>query len=623
MNKFLLTLLSFFAFFAFSTITFSQDHSTCALAEALVLDMNCSGTSGGANSGDPTGFDGTDGNVCSGSYSGGDDYIYSFTGTGDALQLDLTGTGSWSGLMVTEGCPTTGTCVGSSTSSSTSESLTTPALTVGVVYYIHISTWPSPQSIGQFCLNAESVSAPTPPVNDDCGSPTPLTVNSDLSCSIVSSSTIALATASGEDETTCSGTENDDVWFSFTATATSHEIELLNITGGTTDLYHSVWSGTCGALTNLLCSDPNNSTVSGLTIGDTYLLRVNSWTSTAGQTSVFDVCIGTLPPPPSNDACGNAIAVMSGSMISGSTASATNIEGLTACNGGTIGASCATGVNDGTTDFGAGVWFVYTSQSAESVTIEVDGFDTELQVFSGTCGSLTCVAGDDDSHSSGCCGSQVCFDSQASFAPVDYYIYVDGHGTNTGTFDLTINAAVLPLDLLEWRGTSMETGNKLTWTTANEVNTSNFSIEKLFNNNDWRSIGTLDASGNSAEILNYEFMDESPEVSELYRLKSMDLDGTYTYSDVIEIKREVKTNEVNVYPNPFANDVKLDIELIQNQDISITIYDMTGKLVSELNYEGISGKNSYTLNMAEQQVGVYLLSIQLNNSVIQKRIIKK
>ena len=79
------------------------------------------------------------------------------------------------------------------------------------------------------------------------------------------------------------------------ATSTTHTIDLLNLANGTTDLYHSLWSGSCGSLTNVLCSDPNSSTATGLTIGNTYYLKVNSWTSSAGQTTDFDVCIGTPP----------------------------------------------------------------------------------------------------------------------------------------------------------------------------------------------------------------------------------------------------------------------------------------------------------------------------------------
>jgi len=69
--------------------SFAQDHSTCALADALTIGgtMCVDENGSGPNSGDPTGFDNTDGNVCSSNYSGGDDYIFSYTATSaDGLQ---------------------------------------------------------------------------------------------------------------------------------------------------------------------------------------------------------------------------------------------------------------------------------------------------------------------------------------------------------------------------------------------------------------------------------------------------------------------------------------------------------------------------------------------------------
>ena len=142
-----LTILAAFVL-AVGSLSTASAQSTCATAEALTLDMNCGGTpfGGGANSGDPTGNDDTDDNVCSGFYSRGDDYIFSYTAsTDDVLQLDLYAENTWTGLLVTEGCPTTGTCFADATSSSSDESLTTPAMTPGTTYYIHISTFPSPQ----------------------------------------------------------------------------------------------------------------------------------------------------------------------------------------------------------------------------------------------------------------------------------------------------------------------------------------------------------------------------------------------------------------------------------------------------------------------------------------------
>tara|TARA_R110002072_G_scaffold118631_2_gene250950 strand:- start:57156 stop:61703 length:4548 start_codon:yes stop_codon:yes gene_type:complete len=179
----------------------------------------------------------------------------------------------------------------------------------------------------------------SPPGNDECINATALTVNPNLSCGNVTSGSIAGATDSGIDN--CGGTEDDDVWYSFVATNTTHIVELTNITGGTTDLYHAIYDASpgCGALAAALkCSDPNISTTSGLTIGNTYYIQVYSWTDTPGQSSSFDICVGTIPPPPTNDECANAISLTvnpdfnCGTVTSGTVESATN-SNVNGCGG--------------------------------------------------------------------------------------------------------------------------------------------------------------------------------------------------------------------------------------------------------------------------------------------------
>ncbi len=137
-----------------------------------------------------------------------------------------------------------------------------------------------------------------PPANDECTSPIALTVNADLLCGVTSSGTLAGATAStGQPASTC-GTFDDDVWYSFVATATSHVINIGHVSGSTSDYSFQVLSS-CGASSAIICTDPTtNVTVPGLSIGNTYFVRLASYTSTSGQTSNFTICVGTLPPAP-------------------------------------------------------------------------------------------------------------------------------------------------------------------------------------------------------------------------------------------------------------------------------------------------------------------------------------
>jgi len=319
---------------------------------------------------------------------------YTFTGDGQQTTISSTAASGYDHEMAIA----SGTC-GSLTNiacrdafsggTETHTFITTP----GVNYYVYIAHYGDGNTTtGNFTIS-RTCTPVTVPSNDNCINATALTVNPDLNCGVTTHGDLSFATASGNPVTPCSGTANDDVWYSFVATSSSHRIELLNVTGSTTDLYHAVYSGNCGSLTNILCSDPNYSTVTGLTPGNTYYVRVYSYGSTQTTTS-FDICIGTPPPPPPNDECVNAIPLTVNSdyncadFVSGTITSATpSAQAISPCSG---------TPNDD-------VWysFVATSSSHRIELLNVTGSTTDLYhaVYSGNCGSLTNILCSDPNSS--------------------------------------------------------------------------------------------------------------------------------------------------------------------------------------------------------------------------------
>jgi hypothetical protein len=116
-----------------------------------------------------------DDSSCLGSYDGGDDALFMYTATEDGETLDVTvsGQAGWSGVAMSQGCPTEGgeVCVGSQTSSGSSAlNFISDPLIAGEVYYIHISTYPSPQTT-DFILDTAVIAAPS------CLTPTGLTAS--------------------------------------------------------------------------------------------------------------------------------------------------------------------------------------------------------------------------------------------------------------------------------------------------------------------------------------------------------------------------------------------------------------------------------------------------------------
>ncbi|WP_261511369.1 T9SS type A sorting domain-containing protein [Chryseobacterium paludis] len=318
------------------------------------------------------------------------------------------------------------------------------ALTPNTMYYLRVvSVAAAGESSG--CSEIAFTSAPPLPTNDDCAAAITLTVNPDLNCGTVTSGYTLGATDSGLIPDPCYGEPDDDVWFKFVATGTTHKISLLNVASiGTvddTDTYFQVFSGACGTLSSILCSDATSSVVSGLTAGETYYVRVYSY-SDAGSNQSFDICVGSIPPPPVNDECSGALVASTFpyTYVQADGGGATN-------NGGFVNA-CSNTMNDGT-------WFTFVGDGGVfdiTVTMPANSdFDSQIGVYSGTCGSLSCEDTVDDTGSG---------ESETISIPTlsgnTYYVNIGNFSGFTdnleGAFTITISKNNL--------GTSEVSGNK-------------------------------------------------------------------------------------------------------------------------------------------------------------------
>jgi hypothetical protein len=140
----------------------------------------------------------------------------------------------------------------------------------------------------------------TDPSNDDCaGAKAFPTIPNDGTCVTLNNQSTAGATNSGVNPTgACNsnlGDPDDDVWFKFVAPTTSVILTSTYVSGNS-DVYWQVFSGTCNSsMPALLCTDTDaGGTISGLTIGSTYYIRLYSWVS--GGNTVQNICLKTPPP---------------------------------------------------------------------------------------------------------------------------------------------------------------------------------------------------------------------------------------------------------------------------------------------------------------------------------------
>jgi Secretion system C-terminal sorting domain len=335
--------------------------------------------------------------------------------------IPLSSTITWSsspgatGYKVSIGTTSGGTDVANQVAVTTNSFTSAAPFAANTNLYVKVvAVGPGGESSG--CSETMFTTAPPAPVNDECLTATTLTVNPDLNCGTVTAGYTIGATDSGTAPDPCYGNPDDDVWFKFVATAATHKISLLNIQSvgsepDDTDTYFQVFSGGCGALSSIYCSDPSSGTLTGLTPGETYLVRVYSYYGT-GSNQSFDICVGTFPPPPANDECSGALvaSVFPYTYVQTDGAGATNNSGVIT--------ACSNGMNDG-------AWFTFVGDGDTfNITVTMPAgsdFDPQIGVYSGTCSALSC---EDTVDSGGSGGSETL--SIPTTAGNTYYVNI-GH----------------------------------------------------------------------------------------------------------------------------------------------------------------------------------------------------
>jgi len=287
---------------------------------------------------------------------------------------------------------------GSFPSGSTSPGVLTAnisSLTSNTLYYVWVRSVCSAIDQSTWAALPTFTTLPLPPANDESSGAINLTVNADYNCGMSASGTTFGATQSLEGAPTCSATGiNDDVWYTFIATGTSHRI---GVTGTSSTTAVALYTGTPGSLVFLTGACASNTLdATGLVATTTYYVRVYTTSAVAGTRSNFVICVGTPPPPPVNDECATAI------VLTATNGLPTNIVvgdvgGATASVGVPTG-SCSTFSN--TLD----VWYTFNVPASGNALVELFAVggtsngdnDYSLQAFSGSCGTLVYVSCDED-----------------------------------------------------------------------------------------------------------------------------------------------------------------------------------------------------------------------------------
>lgn len=207
-------------------------------------------------------------------------------------------------------------------------------------------------------------------------------------------------------------------------------------------------------------------------------------------------------------------------------------------------------------------------------------------------------------------GSFVVSIAQPVGTPIDFVVGPDNDVNQIDVFDFDGSSCVvaLPVDFTAFHATTAGNAVKLDWTTGKEENNSHFEVETTVDGEIWDKIGTVAGAGNSDESIRYDFVDASPSVGQnLYRIKQVDFDGSFTYSSIatVNFKSDAATT-VKLYPNPItASNTTLSLEGDWNNAVA-TLHDFSGRKVA--NFTNLSS-GSTTVELPELPAGVYQLVV--------------
>lgn len=186
-----------------------------------------------------------------------------------------------------------------------------------------------------------------------------------------------------------------------------------------------------------------------------------------------------------------------------------------------------------------------------------------------------------------------------------------------------LEAITLPVTLTSFEAKPTQQNSiSLTWQTASEENNDYFSIEHSTDGTSFREIATQVGNGTTDIVQNYSFFHEDVANGlHYYRLKQVDFDGKFEYSNIVTAKISHSNDDVILTPNPTSNFILIQIKTPYQRDADFQILNMQGQVVLSSVLQ--AGDTDMELNIANFPIGIYYLQLFVDNDVITKKIIKQ
>jgi len=221
-------------------------------------------------------------------------------------------------------------------------------------------------------------------------------------------------------------------------------------------------------------------------------------------------------------------------------------------------------------------------------------------------------------------GESVDSDVDHSFGYKTTAAYSMQPGQNYINVDAGLKFGVLPVEWLSINAEYRGDFNLVSWRTATEINSDLFIIERKSEaGSEFEVIGEVDAAGESVEIRSYAFKDYDVRPGMYYyRIKQLDKDGKFEYSDIVSVEVGRKENLITLAPNPARDKSILNLSLNSGSEVLIKVVDNNGRLIRSYTIEESNGdRQESTIEIEDLPVGVYMVHIHQSDFNMVKRLI--
>lgn len=203
--------------------------------------------------------------------------------------------------------------------------------------------------------------------------------------------------------------------------------------------------------------------------------------------------------------------------------------------------------------------------------------------------------------------------------------FTSSGNTDSGN-DFGVYYAPLPVELVSFTGSEQNGQVELEWLTASEINNDRFEIEWSKEGYEFSMIGTVNGNGNDLDGESYEYVHVNPSAVNFYRLRQVDFDGTFAYSDVIKVEVNGASGEfgIQVYPNPFKAELNVKFNSQVDQAVAIQLLSSDGRTVLAEERQVFAGEQSISLSVDNSlDPGTYILQVKTAQGLSTKRVVKQ